>query len=217
MEPKQSKFDSYKDIFITSTNEITSTDLVKYMAPKMPSFAHGTKFYLIAGFHGAKNGNLGKPDGTLIQNFEQNFFNSMLNVCGIKGCDECLKPNIAQHGPSLWNDKDFDEELITVYTTEESYKRFVIDPLTTNKLKRFAKKMIENKKPFVLIFASCFSNKSKLNDFLREIGILATLTLIKERDDLAKSISGFEGSAFFLDPCQQAAINRFREVNMTWL
>ena len=73
-------------------------------------------------------------------------------------------------------------------------------------LKALAKELVNQTKPFVVIFASCFSYHSTIKDFLVENGILATLDITEDRSKL----SG--GRIFTLDSVQKEVLNEFREV-----
>ena len=158
-----SKFHSYKNIFFTSTDNIDSTELVQYMVPKFCRdnlvFAPNTQFCMIVGTHGLPDGSLGKTDGTLTQSLYQSFFKKIRNVCGIKDCRECLKGNITKHGPSVWNEMGYKRKPILIFNDEVGYKKFQLSEESEEDLRDIAKELCERQKPFVLIFASCFSQK----------------------------------------------------------
>ena len=41
--------------------------------------------------------------------FNTSFFNNIKNECGIFNYEECLKPNIVDHGLSTWDEKSSNE------------------------------------------------------------------------------------------------------------
>ena len=82
-----------------------------------------------------------------------------------------------------------------------------LSDLSVDDLNNLSKELCGSKKPSVLIFASCFSAESKITDVLRSNGILAAMNISKDRREIT------DGRAIFLDPQQQEAINRFRDVS----
>ena len=73
-------------------------------------------------------------------------------------------------------------------------------------MKDLAKNLVEQTKPYIVIFASCFSYQSEIRDLLVENGVLATLDITNDRG----KISG--GRIFALDKVQREVQEELQEV-----
>ena len=144
----------------------------------------------------------GKNDHSLVQGFDYKVFNALRQLK-----DE-------ETGKLIWNEMKFKRETINIACEEVvSYKpkfskRYEFSNLSKADLKDLAEKLVEQTKPYVVIFASCYSYQSEIRDFLVENGVLATLDITNDRGKL----SG--GRLFALDKVQREVQDELREVVM---
>ena len=211
----QSKFITYNEIFIVSTAAITPTELLLYLTPKFckdkPVFPKGTIFYFIDGVHGKEQGELGPTDSKLTSSFYHGIFEKLMRVCGLSNCENCMKGHVDHEKPTFWKEMEYGRRHLQIFNIprKRDHSGAIIQELSdlsVDDLNDLSKELCESKKPSALIFASCFSAESKITDLLRSNGILASMNISKDRMEIT------DGRAIFLDPQQQEAINRFREV-----
>ena len=209
--PKPKSFDKFhceSNSFITTTDEINATELQEYLTYRIKKgdFFQDTTFCTVAGIHHGldSKGNIvpGKTDYALLQGFDYKVFNGLRRLKN------------EESGGLFWKEKNFKKEIIPI-TCEEDFSLkppFTIDyklsESSQDDLKDLAKKLVEQTKPYVVIFASCFSYQSEIRDVLVENGVLATLDITNDRG----KISG--GRLFALDKVQKEIHNELREVNM---
>ena len=208
------KFHSHKEIYITSTNSISAHELFLYLVPKFsrsnPIFPKYTVFYIIDGIHGGPDGKPHKTDGNLTQTFYFGLIKKLKSLCGFNDCSKCKKGCDQKcDGPFMWNDMAYDEKHIQIATDEnfdwKTYQcTYTLSDLSKEHLKKLAKKLCKTKKPSVLIFASCYSKWSSINETLRSNGIFATLNISKDRAEVT------DGKGFLLNSQQKEIINQVR-------
>ena len=103
---------------------------------------------------------------------------------------------------------NFQKEFIAITSDEnDATKKFKLSESSKADLKYLSKKLVEQAKPYVVIFASCFSYQSEIRDFLVENGVLAALDITNDRGQ----ISG--GRLFSLDKVQREIHDEFKKVS----
>ena len=65
--------------------------------------------------------------------------------------------------------------------------------------------MLKTSEPHVLIFASCFSQESEINDILRSEGLFSVLNVAAERGEITC------GNVFKLEPEQQDVLKKIAD------
>ena len=174
---------------------------------KKGDFFEGTTFCTVAGIHHGLDQDRkvvpGHTDHALLQGFFYKVFNG-LNV---------LKDE--KTGRNIWNEMNFRKEFIAITSDENpGTNEFELSKNSKAELKDLSKKLVEQTKPYIVIFASCFSYQSEIRDLLVENGVLDTLDITNDRG----KISG--GRLFALDKVQREIHDELREVNckiIDWL
>ena len=143
-------------------------------------------------------------DYALLQGFDYKVFNALRNLKNEKT------------GKKIWNEMNFKKEIIPI-TCQENFSLkppfdiiYELSESSKADLKDLAVKLVEQTKPYVVIFASCFSYQSEIRDFLVENGILATLDITNDRGKIS------DGRLFALDKVQRKIHNKLREVIFTF-
>ena len=88
---------------------------------------------------------------------------------------------------------------------EKSHKKYTLLKSSRNKIRMKFNDLLKTSQPNVLIFASCFSHESEINDILRSDGLLSALTVAAERGGITC------GKVFKLDPEQQTFLKMIAE------
>ena len=187
--------------FITTNNTINAQEVQDYLAYRIKNgdFYEDTTFCTIAGIHHGLDQDgqvvLGPTEFALLQGFMHKVFS------------ELRKLKDEKTGKLIWDAMNFNREMIPI-TCEmnETTEMYELKKDSEEDLKALAKELVNQTKPFVVIFASCFSYHSTIKDFLVENGILATLDITEDRS----KFSG--GRIFALDSVQKEVLNEFREV-----
>ena len=195
------KFHSESNSFITTTDEINAQEVLEYLTYRIKAgdFFEGTTICTVAGIHHGKDryGQVvpGKTDYALLQGFFYKVFNGLNNMKDDKS------------GKLIWNEMNFKKELIAITCDQNSVTgEFELSENSKADLKDLARKLVEQTKPYIVLFASCFSYQSTIRDFLVEQGVLATLDITNDRG----KISG--GRIFALDKVQREVQDELREV-----
>ena len=84
-------------------------------------------------------------------------------------------------------------------------KDYFLNDLSRRVLKHLAEDLLERTKPYAIIFASCFSFRSEINDILASNGLLASLNMSVDRGNVTS------GNVFALDDKQKEIIKVFQE------
>ena len=87
-------------------------------------------------------------------------------------------------------------------------KKFVLNQASKNSIKIISDYMMMSGCPNVLIFASCYSQKSEINDLMKASGLYSALLVAAERGDISC------GKVFKLDPEQQAFLKKIAEYSL---
>ena len=91
------------------------------------------------------------------------------------------------------------------HCAEKSHKKYTLLKSSRNKIRMKFNDLLKTSQPNVLIFASCFSHESEINDILRSDGLLSALTVAAERGGITC------GKVFKLDPEQQNVLKKIAE------
>ena len=196
-----SKFHSHNCSFITATDAISAGDLKEELKTRIlqGEFLPGTEFVMISGIHHGVNPYgevvLGRTDAVLTQGFYYGVFNALAQLEG------------KTLGSRLWKEMNFDRSLITITNAEEFdmktfQVRYYLSEITKEDLKKLADKLIEQNRPIVVIFASCFSYHSEIKDYLCTQGVLASLTLNRDKGEIT------QGRIFALDSQQRDVLKK---------
>merc|ERR1712016_324912 len=84
-------------------------------------------------------------------------------------------------------------------------KKFVLNQASKNSIKMISDYMMISGCPNVLIFASCYSQKSEINDLMKASGLYSALLVAAERGEISC------GNVFKLDSEQQAFLKKIVE------
>ena len=199
-----SKFHSQNCNFITATDAISAGDLKQELKTRIlqGEFLPGTEFVMISGIHHGMTPSgevfLGKTDAVLTQGFYYGVFNYLAQMEG------------KTPGTKLWKEMNFERSLITITNAEDldwntCQVNYLLSEFTKEDLKKLADKLIEQTKPIVVIFASCYSYHSEIKDFLCSQGVLASLTLNRDKGDIT------QGRIFSLDLQQREILKKVRK------
>ena len=195
------KFHCESNSFITTTDEINALEVLEYLTYRIKAgdFFEGTTFCTVAGIHHGKDryGQVvpGKTDYALLQGFFYKVFNGLSNMKDDKT------------GKLIWNEMNYEKELIAITCDQNSVTgEFELSENSKADLKDLARKLVEQTKPYIVLFASCFSYQSTIRDFLVEQGVLATLDITNDRGKIS------DGRLFALDKVQREVQDELREV-----
>ena len=199
-----SKFHSQHCNFITATEDISAGDLKAELKRRIlqGEFLPGTEFVMMSGNHHGKDSTgrvvLGKTDATLTQGFYYGVFTALMKMEG------------KIPGQTLWNEMKFERSHINLFSAEQMDEEtfestYSLSEITKDDLKKLADKLIEQTRPMVVIFASCFSYHSEIKDYLASQGVLASLSLNRDKGDIT------QGRIFALDDQQRAILKKVRK------
>ena len=113
----------------------------------------------------------------------------------------------------IWDQKHHDYKLVPITcssnvdfaTWEETFQ---LSEISKRELSSLARKLLKEKKPSLIVFASCFSYNSTIKDFLHSKGVMASLSISHDKGQVT------EGKTFTLDKDQQDTIERYEEVSL---
>ena len=124
-------------------------------------------------------------------------------------CSKCVQCN-ESHMDSCgyfclqctWKDKKFSTDgIIPIFTQRKTRKSpYELTNVGKKTIKRRFQEFLKSSDPHVLIFASCYSHKSKINNFLWSCGIYSCLLVSAERGEITC------GKTYHLDDEQQDVI-----------
>ena len=197
---KVSKFRLENNVFISATEEINASELQEYVVELVQSgvLPSGTIFYLIGGIHHSKNQAEevfeAKTDFTLLHGFYHQLYTKVFHL-------------------DIWDEMNYDFSLIPItcsekldHTTwETTYK---LSEISIQELSKLARILLKGKNPSLIIFASCFSFESRIKDILYSKGVMASLSISRDKGQVTGS------KLFSLDKDQQEIIKRYEEVGM---
>ena len=219
------KFNSERNVIITTKDKITAPNVEKYIKDNLKNFPQGSKFILFCGHHHKKNtdGSVQTAHGEskIVSDYSSMFDNIIKEYekceCTQTNCDQCEKH-------CFWLEKKFEMGLVLPLFTisddnqasEEcmledecicgkNCKKFVLNQTSKNSIKLISDYMMISGCPNVLIFASCYSQKSEINDLMKASGLYSALLVAAERGDISC------GKVFKLDPEQQAFLKKITE------
>ena len=119
-------------------------------------------------------------------------------------CDDedCYQCTTFAERANLWNEKNFqmnESSVMPIKTRVNNHGIYVMDADSEFLIKKQFDKLLNSKKPHVLIFASCWSYYSQINNTLRRKGVLSVLSLSKDNHDIS-------GGIFFLLNAEQTKL-----------
>ena len=88
---------------------------------------------------------------------------------------------------------------------KDECKKYEFTPAAESQLNQIFDTFTEKKKPGILILATCFSEKSKVNELLSKYGLYAALKISAERGILT------DGRIYKLDEDQSTVLDKVRE------
>ena len=196
---------SRNSFFIVANDEINASELEMYMVEKIQKkvYPKYTKFFLVSGIHHGMDysGNvvIGGVDYRLLQGFYGKVFSKLVT----------LKE---QSGNIIWDEMEYRLDLIPLVTNAGELdkstfqpKYYFLNDLSRRVLKHLAEDLLERTKPYAIIFASCYSFRSEINDILASNGLLASLNMSVDIGNVTS------GNVFALDDKQKEIIKMFRE------
>ena len=219
------KFNSERNVIITTKDKITAPNVEKYIKDNLKNFPQGSKFILFCGHHHKKNtdGSVQTAHGEskIVSDYSSMFDNIIKEYekceCTQTNCDQCEK-----HG--FWLEKKFKMGVVfPLFTISDdsqaseecmleneckcgkNCKKFVLNEASKNSIEMIRDNMMTSDCPNVLIFASCYSQKSEINNLMKASGLYSALLVAAERGDISC------GKVFKLDSEQQAFLKKIVE------
>ena len=219
------KFNSERNVIITAKDEIKSTDVERYIKENLKTFPQGSQFIVFCGHHHQKNADgsvqIAKSESKIVADYNAMFENVIkaYQKCDCKAnCEKCQRYD-------LWLEKKFKMGLVLpLYTTvSDSSKvsdncmiedkcicgknclKFVLNQTSKNSIEIMTNYLLTSNCAHTLIFASCYSQKSEINNIMRASGLFSALTLAEERGGITS------GKVFKLDPEQQLFLKKIAE------
>ena len=195
---KSSKFVIENDVFISATDAINASELQACIVDLVQSgvLPPETVFYLIGGIHHGKTQYKevveGHTDFTLLHGFYHKLYSELF-------------------GLEVWKTMKYDFVLVPITCSEQIDTKtwnqtYFLSEISKHELSKLARKLLKGKKPSLIIFASCFSFESTIKDFLFSKGIMASLSISRDKGQVTGS------KLFSLDQDQQDVIRRYDEV-----
>ena len=200
--------DLYKNVLITTNDSLNAKQLEDHLSEKLKSkerFPENSEIIILAGIHHSldeKNSvKVDKTDFALVQGFYYKLFSTL------------AKLKNPESGNFIWDEMKYQSKVILLASKENLNRKtfqitYELSDLTKRDLKSLAKDLLISERPSVVVFASCFSQKSSITDFLISNTVLASLNLSKERGD----ISG--GRVYGIDNEQREILLNFMEVGI---
>ena len=112
---------------------------------------------------------------------------------------------------SIWKEMKYTLEMVPVTSKAEfdmkTYQPvdYSLSDLSKEVLSNLAEELLERQKPYALIFASCFSYRSSINDVFAANGLLSSLNISVDKGAISS------GTIFALDDQQKEIIRKFRD------
>ena len=219
------KFNSERNVIITTKDEITAPNVEKYIKDNLKNYPQGSKFIVFCGHHHKKNtdGSVQTAHGEskIVAEYSSMFDNIIKEYekcdCSKANCEQCEKYH-------FWLEKKFEMGLVlplfTISDDSEASeecmledecmcgkncKKFVLNPTSKNSIKIMSDYMLKTDCANVFFFASCYSQKSEINNLMKASGLFSALIVAAERGDISC------GKVFKLDPEQQAFLKKIAE------
>lgn len=209
---EDSKFHCENKIFISTKDSVNAREALKNLKVRIANgdFAEGTVFNVVCGTHHAKKDQkvqLGEIDPGLLQ-FYYLVFSQLKNFCGDLECTSCKKLNMKKCKSSIWDEMKFECEIVPIFSEKipGDGSNYELSALSKDDLTRLSKKLCNQSRPSMLMFASCYSYFSDITDVLRGNGVVAALNIIKDKGDIS------QGRLFQLDSKQEQIIQTFAKV-----
>ena len=209
------KFNSNQNVIITSNNQISPPEVEEYLIENMAEFPSGSKFTILCGHHHRLKDNrnprfstieIDERDDSSVYHFKSVLSNIVTYCEGrCKRNDpncECVHCKTYEKCCQIWKEKQFKvsaNDVLPIFT-EQVDDRFFVDEESRDRIKKSVKELITSEVPHVLIFASCWSHYSEINQILCSSGLFSVLSLSKDRHDIT------EGKIFKLNNDQRKLI-----------
>ena len=211
------KFNSNQNVIITLKDQISSPEVEEYLIENMAEFPSGSKFIILCGHHHrAKDDNnptfstieIDERDDSSVDHFKSVLSNIATYCEGLckrndQNC-ECVHCMTFKKYCQIWKEKQFKisvDDVLPIFTNfHEDDNRFFVDEDSRDRIKKSVKELIASEAPHVLIFASCWSHYSEINQILCSSGLFSVLSLSKDRHDIT------EGKIFKLNDDQRKLI-----------
>ena len=215
------KFNSERNVIITTKDKITASVVEEYIKNNLKSYPQGSKFTVFCGHHHKKTGQMAHSESKIVAEYSSMFDNIIKEYkkcdCTHTNCDQCEKH-------CFWLEKKFEMGLVlplfTISDDSQAFeecmledecicgkncKKFVLNQASKNSIKIISDYMMMSGCPNVLIFASCYSQKSEINNLMKASGLYSALLVAAERGDISC------GKVFKLDPEQQTFLKMIAE------
>ena len=159
---------------------------------KVKIWAQRSRITILSGFHTSQDGEIGKTCSGFTSNISTHF--------------ERMYEEIEEHIEEL----NYQFETVTLttfpYYSEDGSLKYKLNRLSLNNLTSKFQDVIESDYQNVLIFATCHSKKSHVNDFIEACGLYPALFLSADLGMITK------GRRFQLDEKQRSIIKIFAKV-----
>ena len=112
---------------------------------------------------------------------------------------------------SIWREMEYEVEMVPVTSNEKfdlktfSNVEYSLSDLSKEVLSKLANELIERQRPYALVFASCYSYRSSINDVFAANGLLSSLYISVDKGAISS------GTVFALDNQQKQIIMKFRD------
>ena len=189
---ERGKFRSKNHSYISTHDKINANELENHLSSRI------LKKDLLAGIHHGRDNSgkaiTGHTDFALLQGFYHQVFTKLMQL---KDDKERI----------IWKDMGYTVQLVPITSDlKKDGSTYVLSDLSKRVLDDLGDKLCEQTRPFVLVFASCFSEMSNINDVLNRNGIISTLNLSIEKGLVTN------GRVFALDSSQREVLRTVKEV-----
>ena len=158
---------------ITFKNEIRVTDVETYLNRHLSDFPKNSRFVVFCGIHTTQTGELGPSDSKFVADY-QAMFDRIIQYWEQPCESQCQKFCQKCQNPYLWMQKKFKMGIVMpLFSKIKVDGNYCLLRSAKNSLQIKFEEMIESPKPYVLIFASCYSYRSKIKHILRSSGTVS--------------------------------------------
>ena len=170
-------------------DEIEANDVIQCLKHCIKSgiWAKESRILIASGFHTSKDGQIGETSST---------FTGLIGRQYPQLLEDC-REELKQLKYS------FESVELNTYPTHTNFK---LQEFSICNLKSRFLHVLDSKEPYAMIFATCFSGKSVVNNHINATGVYSALLLSSERGSVT------EGKDFQLDEQQKHALRHFHNV-----
>ena len=191
---------------ITFKKEIRVTDVETYLNRHLCDFPKNSRFVVFCGIHTTQAGELSSSHSKFVADY-QAMFDRIIEYwekpCE-KQCQQCLQCQNYSQNHHLWMEKNFEKGLgivIPLFSIKNKHGNYCLLRSAKNSLRMKFEELIESQEPYVLIFASCYSYRSKIKHILRSSGLISAVMTSADQGDITN------GNFFQLDKDQKKFLN----------